>query len=103
LNEYRELFKDLVAKIFMKKISKTELTQELKDFFDKIKSKSPKEIKRIRKLAMGQNIPLKEKRKLFCRFCLNPYSGKEKIRIKNKNKIVECLHCKKISRWKINS
>jgi len=87
----------------MKKISKTESTQELKNFFDKIKSKSPKEIKKIKKLAMGQNIPLKEKRKLFCRFCLTPFSGKEKIRIKNKTKIIECLNCKKISRWKINS
>lgn len=87
----------------MKKLSKTELVQEVKTFFSEIKSKSPKEIKKIKKSAMNQNIPLKENRKLFCKFCLNPYSGKEKIRIKNKNKIVECLHCKKISRWKINS
>jgi len=86
----------------MKKISKTELTQELKDFFYKIKNKTPKEIKKMKKSAMGQNIPLKENRKLFCKYCLNPYSGKEKIRIKNKIKSVECLHCKKISRRKLS-
>jgi len=51
---------------------------------------------------MGQNIPLKENRKLFCKYCLNPYSGKEKIRIKNNIKSIECLYCKNISRRKIN-
>ncbi|MCK9568352.1 hypothetical protein M0R72_05365 [Candidatus Pacearchaeota archaeon] len=85
----------------MKKLSKTELVQEVKNFFSEIKNKSQKEIKEIKKLAMGQNISLKENRKLFCKYCLNPYSGKEKIRIKNKIKSVECLHCKKISRQKI--
>ena len=85
------------------KISKTELVQEVKNFFSEIKNKSPKEIKKIKKLAMNQNLPLKEKRKLFCKYCLNPYSGKENVRIKNKIKRVECSHCKKISRWKINS
>ena len=85
------------------KISKTELTKEIKKFFSDIKNKSPKEIKKIKKSAMNQNIPLREKRKLFCKYCLNSYSGKEKIRINNKIKNIECLNCKKISRWKINS
>lgn len=90
--------------LFMKeKLSKTELVQKVKTFFSEIKNKSPREIKKIKKSAMGKNISLKENRKLFCKYCLNPYLGNEKVRIKNKIKSVECLHCKKISRWKINS
>jgi len=81
--------------------SKTETEERIKQFFDDIKDKSPKEIKKIKKLAMSKNISLKEKRKSFCKFCLNPYSGKEKIRIKNKIKSVECDNCKHISRWKV--
>jgi len=48
---------------------------------------------------MSQNIPLKEKRKLFCKKC---YSPNLKIKsIKNRIKTIECLKCEKISRWKI--
>jgi RNase P subunit RPR2 len=83
------------------KISKIELVQEVKKFFSEIKNKSPKEVKKIKKVVMKQNIPLKGNRRLFCKYCLNPFSGNEKIRIKNKIKNVECLNCKKISRWKI--
>ena len=51
---------------------------------------------------MSFKIPLKEKRKLFCKYGFSPYSTKEKIRIKNGKKSIECLICKKISRWKID-
>ncbi|MBI2057148.1 hypothetical protein HYT91_02745 [Candidatus Pacearchaeota archaeon] len=50
---------------------------------------------------MNKKISLKAKRKLFCKFCLTPYSGNEKIRIKNGIKSVECLNCGKINRWGI--
>jgi RNase P subunit RPR2 len=85
----------------MKKISKTEAEKEVKEFFEEIKNKTPKEINKIRKLAMSYNLPLKHLKKRFCKKCFNPYSGKEKIRIKNKIKSVECLNCNKISRWKV--
>ena len=85
------------------KSSKTNLIKEVNNFFSDIENKSQKEIKKIKKSVMNKNIPLKEKRKLFCKYCLNPYSGKEKVRINNKIKNIECLNCKKISRWKINS
>lgn len=85
----------------MKKISKTETENKLKDFFQEIKKKTPKEIKKIKKIAMNQNIPLREKRKFFCKFCLTPYSGKEKIRIKKGIKNITCDNCNKISRRKI--
>ena len=84
----------------MKKISKTEAREKINLFFKNIKNKTSKEIKKIKKLAMSKNIPLKEKRKLFCKKCLNPYS-KPKIRIKNKIKSITCNNCESISRWKI--
>jgi RNase P subunit RPR2 len=85
----------------MKKDSKTESKLKIEEFFENIKNKMPKEIKKIKKQAMSQNIPLKEKRKLFCKKCLTPYSGKEKIRIKNKVKTITCKKCGNVSRWKV--
>jgi RNase P subunit RPR2 len=87
----------------MKKISKTEAEKQINDFFKDIKNKSPGEIKKIKKIAMSYKFPLKEKRKLFCSFCFTPYSGKEKIRIKNKIKSIICDNCGKIARWKLNN
>ncbi len=84
-----------------KKISKKETVEKISQFFLGIKNKTPNEIKKIKQLAMGVNFPLKEKRKLFCSGCLNPYIGREKIKIKNKIKSIGCLECGKISRWKI--
>jgi len=83
------------------KISKTAAQEEINEFFKEIKNKTPKQIKKIKRLAMNKKIPLKEKRKLFCKKCLNPFSGKEKIRIKNGMKIVECKNCSYINKWKI--
>ena len=83
------------------KISKKEAEAKIDNFFKNIKSKKPKEIKKIKRLAMSKKIPLKSRRKKFCKKCLNPYSGKEKVRIKNKVKSVECLNCDYASRWKI--
>jgi len=82
------------------KLSKTETKKEIKEFFLDIKNKSPKEIKKIKRLTMKHNIPLKEKRKLFCGKCLVPYRN-PKIRIKNKVKSITCLSCGYISRWKL--
>ena len=84
----------------MKKTSKTEAKKEIDEFFKDIKNKSPKEIKKIKRLAMSKKIPLKEKRKLFCKKCLSPYKN-PKIRIKNKIKSIKCENCGYISRWKI--
>jgi len=83
------------------KLSKTATQEIINDFFKKVKNKTPKDIKKIKRLAMSKKIALKENRKLFCKKCLNSYSGKEKIRIKNKIKSVECTKCKHLSRWKI--
>ena len=84
-----------------KKLSKTQAKNVIEEFFLNIKSKTPKEIKKIKRLAMAYNIPLKEKRKIFCKKCLFPYSGKEKIRIKDKIKSIACKNCGDVSRWKV--
>lgn len=86
-----------------KKLSKSEAKEKIENFFEKenLKSATPKNTKKIKRLAANKKIPLKEKKKLFCKKCLNPYSGKEKVRIKNKIKSIECLNCGYIARWKL--
>jgi len=83
-----------------KKISKSEAREEIEEFFKNVEGKTPKQIKKIKRLAMKHNIPLKEKRKLFCKNCLNPYRV-PKIRIKDKMKIIMCKNCGYVSRWKL--
>ena len=68
-----------------RKTSKTEAKEEIQEFFEKIKNKSPKDVKKIKKIASSKKIPLKEKRKLFCKKCLHPYQN-PKIRISKKIK-----------------
>ncbi|MFH1585594.1 MAG: hypothetical protein ABIB79_02415 [archaeon] len=84
----------------MKKISKTEAKKEIKEFFKDIQSKSPKNIKKIKRFAMRHNIPLNEFRKQFCRKCLVPYKN-PKIRIRKGIKSVKCIECGYIARWKM--
>jgi RNase P subunit RPR2 len=83
-----------------KKISKKEVKEKIQNFFMNIKDKTPKEVKKIKKLAMSKNIPLKELRKKFCKKCFTPYQ-KPKIKIKNKIKSVICENCEYINKWKI--
>ena len=83
-----------------KSISKTEAKENISKSFKEIKSKTPKEIKKIKILAMSHNILLKEKRKLFCKKCLTPYKN-AKIRIKKGMKSVECGNCGRVSRWEL--
>jgi RNase P subunit RPR2 len=84
----------------MKKPSKSEAEKKIKEFFEKIKNKSPKEVKKIKKLAMSESIPLKDLRKTFCKKCLTPFEN-PKVRIKEGIKIVTCKKCGHLNRWKI--
>jgi len=86
----------------MKKISKIEAKKQVHEFFSNIKDKNTKEIKKIKRLAMNQNIPLRELRKKICKKCFSPYKN-PKIRIKNKIKKVICDNCDYVSRWKLES
>jgi len=83
-----------------KKISKREVEKQIEEFFLNIKDKTPKEVKKIKKLAMNFNLSLKERKKTFCKKCLSPYKT-PKIRIKNKIKSVVCENCRYVSRWRI--
>lgn len=85
----------------MEKLSKAKANEKIGNFFQNIKEKTPKEIKKIKRFAMKHSIPLREKRKLFCKKCLNSYSGNEKVWIKNKMKIIECKKCSYLARWKL--
>ena len=86
----------------MKKLSKTEAEKQIEEFFSDITSKTPEEIKKIKRLAMRHSIRLGEKRKFFCKKCLNSYK-EPSIRIKNDLLSITCEHCNHVSRWKINS
>ncbi len=83
-----------------KDISKSQAEKKIENFFSDAKSKSSKEVRKIKRFAMAYNIPLREKRKLFCKKCLSPYKN-SKIRIKNKIKSVECENCGTMGRWKM--
>ena len=85
----------------MKKISKLEAREKIKDFFMDVGNKKAKDVKKIKKIAMSQNIPLKELRKEFCKRCYSPLKGK--TRINNKIKSIVCKECGNTTRWKIKS
>jgi RNase P subunit RPR2 len=82
------------------KISKEQTKNKIEEFFKGIKNKTPKEIKKIKKLAMSKNIPLKENRKLFCGKCFVPHTMNH-IKIKKGIKTLECENCGHISRWNV--
>jgi len=84
----------------MKKLSRTEARQKIREFFQDTREGIPKDVKKIKRLAMSYNIPLKKKRKKFCKKCLTLYKN-PKIRIKNKMKTITCENCGYVSRWKI--
>ena len=83
-----------------KSLSKKEAEKKVSEFFKDFKNRTPKEFKKINKFSMTYKIPLKERRKLFCKKCYHPYIN-SKIRIKKGKKIIVCENCGKISRWRI--
>jgi predicted Zn finger-like uncharacterized protein len=83
-----------------KNISKLELNRLIEETF--FKNPGPKEIKKIKKLAMSRNIKLKELRKKFCKKCYSFFDSKNsQIRIKNGFKKVKCKKCGYTSRYKL--
>lgn len=83
------------------KLSKTEAEQRIKDFFSHIKHKTPEEIKKIKRLAMSCKIKLGDKRKLFCKKCLNPYARDSSANIKNGFVAILCGKCGFKNRWRL--
>ena len=86
----------------VKKLSKKFVKQEIEKFFlpENLKTKTPKEVQKIKRLAMKHNIALKEKRKLFCKKCLMPHKNSS-IQIKNDMINITCGNCEHKNRWKI--
>lgn len=80
---------------------KRKIEEEVEIFFRDIESKSPKEIKKIKRLAMSKNIPLREEKRLFCIKCFNVYKNPT-VRIKKGFKIIKCGKCKFRRIWKLN-
>jgi RNase P subunit RPR2 len=96
----KEVFKDLLTKSYMKKLPKIQAREEIEEFFSNIKDKTPKQVKKIKRLAMRHSIKLGDKRKLFCKKCLSPYKN-SKTRTKNSIKSITCENCGHVSRWRI--
>ena len=86
----------------MKKLSKTEAKKQIEFFFHDLENKTSKDVKKIKRLAARQNISLREKRKMFCKKCLNPYQN-PKIRIKNKIKKFTCEKCGYVAKMKLKN
>jgi len=84
----------------LKKLSKEEIIKIIDNIFSK--HPTPKEIKKVKRLAMSKNIKLGVKRKLFCKKCYTFFTSKySEVRIKNKMKTIKCKYCGNISRWKL--
>ena len=81
------------------KFSKKQAVEEIEEFFKDVKSKTPKEIKKVKRLAMSKNIPLGSKRKLFCGKCFSP--DLKVVGIKKSFKKVECRGCGRVGKWKL--
>jgi len=84
----------------IKKLSRSEAKKQIEEFFKNVEDKTLKDVKKIKRLAMKHNIPLKEKRKMFCKKCLRPYQNPN-IRIKKGLKIIICRNCEGISKWRV--
>jgi RNase P subunit RPR2 len=82
------------------KISKQEVEQQIKETFSN--KPTPKQIKKIKRLAMNKKISIKPYRKKFCKKCLTLFTpNNSEIRIKKPHKIIKCKQCNNISRYKL--
>lgn len=84
-----------------KDFSKKDALREIEHFFRHIKEKTPREVKKIKRLAMKYNIKLGNKKRLFCKKCLHPYIAPS-IRIKNGYVHIGCEFCNHVAKWKLH-
>ena len=78
------------------KVTKKEIIELLN------KAKSEKDVKKIKRLAMHSKIKLGGLRKKFCKKCYSLFDSSNcEIRIKKGFKVVRCLGCGYISRYKL--
>ena len=82
------------------KLSKKQTEDKIKEIFSK--NPSPREIKKLKKLAMSKNIKLGNLRKKFCKKCYFLVNLKNsEIRIKKGYKVIKCKNCNNISKYKL--
>jgi len=72
------------------KLSKPEAQAKIEEFFKK-DTFTPKQLKKIKRLAMKFKIKLKSYRKKFCKSCLSQLKGK--ARITKTHKSIICQIC----------
>jgi len=75
---------------------KEKISSEIKELIAK---KEPRYVLKAKKIAMRNNIKLRELRKGFCKECYSELIGK--TRIKNGFKVITCNSCGNISRWRM--
>jgi len=81
-----------------KKGSKEEAKAKIDAFFER-DDFSPKDVKKVKRLAMAFNVKLGKHRKKFCGNCLSPLRGKTRVTKTKKNII--CENCGFINRTKL--
>ena len=84
----------------VRKLSKGEVRNGIKEFFQDVGNKEPTEVRKIRRLAMKHNIRLGKEKKKFCNKCLSPYKN-PKTRIRKNFKVVTCGTCENVRKWKL--
>jgi hypothetical protein len=77
-------------------MAKEKILEKIKEL---VSHKNSKDNRKAKKLAMRENVKLKDLRKEFCQACFSPF-GKTSIRIRNKRKVFTCK-CGKIYRFKL--
>jgi len=82
-----------------KKQSKNKAKEIINQFFEQVREKTPKEVKKIKRLAMQHNIKLGGKKRAYCSKCLRPYI-EPSIRIKNDRVYTTCGFCSHVAKWK---
>ena len=86
----------------MEKQGKKQAEEKIRGFFANLSNKKPDDARKIKRLAMHNKIKLGILRKKFCRKCYSVFNAKNSLtRIKKGFKVVKCLKCGCISRWKI--
>ncbi|MEK6915352.1 MAG: hypothetical protein AABW89_02330 [Nanoarchaeota archaeon] len=84
----------------MKTLSKKEVAKRIEDYFSKDKLDSL-QTKKIKNLAMANQIRLKDHRKRFCRKCFEDLRL-GKIRVSERYKTIVCGSCNYKNRFKLS-
>lgn len=82
------------------KLSKQQTLDEIKKILNS--NPSPKQIKKLKRLAMSKNIKLGKLKQKFCKKCLILFNSKNsEIKIKKPLKIIKCKNCGYVGRYKL--